>query len=94
MKPYFIVSLCKNGILGGGIVIDTEAAVYHTGKLTVPKEYRRLAMPYRDIAALTAGWLGVLPTVLIKMNSGEEYRFLVFRRQKFIRTLRGRGAGE
>ena len=34
MKKYFFVSLVKNGILGGGIVADSEAITYHTGKLT------------------------------------------------------------
>ena len=37
MKKYFIVSLIKNGILGGGIVADTEAITYHSGKLTIPQ---------------------------------------------------------
>lgn len=34
---YFIVSLCKNGILGGGIVADLEKITYKTGKVTVPQ---------------------------------------------------------
>ena len=37
MKKYFIVSLIKNGILGGGIVADKEAITYHSGKLTIPQ---------------------------------------------------------
>ena len=36
MKNYFIVSLVKNGILGGGMTADEQAITYHTGKLTVP----------------------------------------------------------
>ena len=39
---YFIVSLCKNGILGGGIVADSEKVTYKTGKVTVPQKYRNL----------------------------------------------------
>ena len=31
MKNYFIVSLIRNGILGGGMTADTEAIIYHTG---------------------------------------------------------------
>lgn len=44
MKKYFIVSLVKNGILGGGIVADSEAITYRTGKVTIPQEYRHLVM--------------------------------------------------
>ena len=38
MKKYFIVSLVKNGILGGGIVADSEAITYRTGKVTIPHQ--------------------------------------------------------
>ena len=37
MKHYFIASLVKNGLLGGGITVDSEAITYHTGKLTIPQ---------------------------------------------------------
>ena len=85
MKKYFIVSLVKNGILGGGIVADSEAITYHTGKLTIPEEYRHLVMKYEDIFEVTKGWLFVLPTVTVKMRNGNEYKFAVFfgRKQLF-----------
>ena len=92
MKKYFVVSLVKNGILGGGIVADSEAITYHTGKVTVPKEYRHLEMKYNDISKVTTGWLFVLPTVLIKMQNGEEFKFaMFFSRKRFINTLRSMG---
>ena len=92
MKKYFVVSFVKNGILGGGIVADAEAITYHTGKLTVPKEYRHLEMKYKDICNVTTGWLFILPTVLIKMRNGEEFKFAVFfSRKRFVNTLRGMG---
>ena len=91
MKKYFIVSLCKNGILGGGIVADSEAITYHTGKVTVPKEYRNLVMKYDDIYEAISGWIFILPTVLIKMKSGEEYKFVVFNRKRFVNTLKEMG---
>ena len=93
MKKYFVVSLMKNGILGGGMVADDEAITYHTGKVTVPNEYRRLVMKYQDIGEATTSWHCLLPTVLIKMHSGSEYRFAVFfGRTRLIHTLRERGA--
>ncbi len=92
MKKYFVVSLVKNGILGGGIVADSEAITYHTGKVTVPKEYRHLEMKYKDICRLTIGWLFIMPTVLIKMENGEEFKFAVFfGRNRFVKTLRDMG---
>lgn len=88
MKKYFIVSLVKNGILGGGIVADAEAITYYTGKVTIPKEYRHLVMKYEDICEVTKGCLYILPTVTVKMRNGNEYKFIVFfSRKRFINTL-------
>ena len=88
MKKYFIVSLVKNGILGGSIVADSEAITYRTGKVTVPPEYRYLVMNYEDISQVTPGWLFILPTVTVKMRNGNEYKFAVFfSRKRFINTL-------
>ena len=92
MKQYFVVSLIKYGILGGGITVDADAITYHTGKLTIPQEYRHLVMKYEEICGLTEGWLLFLPTVTVKMRNGNEYRFAVFfSRNRFINTLRDMG---
>ena len=92
MKRYFIVSLVKNGILGGSIVADSEAITYRTGKVTIPAEYRNLQMKYADICGVSAGGLFLLPTVTIKMRNGNEYKFAVFfSRKRLINTLREMG---
>ena len=92
MKRYFIVSLIKNGILGGYIAADTKAITYHTGKTTVPKEYRHLEMKYKDIYGVTADWLFILPTVSIKMQNGEEFKFAVFfGRKRLVEMLEEMG---
>ena len=89
MKKYFIVSLVKNGILGGGMVADSEAITYHTGKLTIPQEYRHLVMKYEDICEVTTGWLFILPTVTVKMRNRNEYKFAVFfGRKRMIDTIK------
>ena len=94
MKKYFVVSLVKNGILGGGIVADEEAITYRTGKVTVPREYRNLVMKYEDICQVTPGWLFILPTVTVKMHSGEEYKFAVFSgRNRLVNLLSDMGVG-
>ena len=87
MGKYFVVSLCKNGLIGGGITAEEDAITYHTGKVTVPKEIRRLVMKYEDIEGLTLGWLLFLPTVTVKLRGGAEYKFVVFGRNRFVRTL-------
>ena len=94
MKKYFVVSLVKNGILGGGIVADSGAITYQTGKLTVPQEYRQLIMKYEDISEVRKGWLFILPTVTVKMRNGNEYRFAIFfGRKRFVNTLISMGVG-
>lgn len=92
MKKYFIVSLIQNGILGGGIVADAEAITFHTGKVTVPQEYRNFSMKYEDISCVKTGWLLILPTVAVKMRNGKEYKFAVFfSRKRFVDTLKSMG---
>ena len=91
MMRYFIVSLCKNGILGGGIVADETTMAYRTSKLMVPREYRNLQMNYRDITGVTAGRKFGFPIVDIRLNGGREYRFLVFGQKRFLNYLRKRG---
>ena len=78
MKKYFMVSLVKNGLLGGSIVADSESITFHTGKVTVPQEYRHLVMKYEDISEVTKGLLFILPMVTVKMRNGNEYKFVVF----------------
>ena len=84
MKNYFIVSLIKNGIIGGSIVADSEGITYHTGKITIPQEYRHLVMKYEDISEVSKGWLFILPTVTVKMRNGDEYKFAVFFSRKHL----------
>ena len=35
MNPYFVASIIREGVLGGGISTDEEKMTYHTNKLTV-----------------------------------------------------------
>ena len=88
MKKYFVVSLVKNGFIGGGISADSEAITYRTGKVTIPQEYRHLVMKYEDICEVSSEWLFVLPTVTLKMRNGNEYKFAIFfNRKRFVDTL-------
>ena len=88
MKKYFVVSLVKNGLIGGGISADSEAITYRTGKVTIPQEYRHLVMKYEDICEVSSEWLFVLPTVTVKMRNRNEYKFAIFfNRKRFVDTL-------
>ena len=90
MKNTFSVSLCKNGILGGWIVLEEESMAYRTGKVTIPEKYRNLVMRYQDILSVTEGTLLFLPTLTFKMKDDEEYRFVVFSKKRFLETLDNR----
>ena len=92
MKKHFVVSLVRGGLLGGAIVADEDAITYRTGKVTVPSEYRNLEMKYEDISEVALGWLLVLPTVMVKMRNGNEYKFaMFFNRKGFVEILREKG---
>ena len=86
MKHTFACSLCRGGILGGGLYLDEDAVVYRTNKLTVDKKYRNLVLPHREIRALT--WKSpLLPLAAFEMTDGETYTFLIFGRKRFVRCF-------
>ena len=90
-KQAFVCSLCRNGILGGALYLDAEALTYKTGKLTVDPKYRNLALPLADIAKITWKWV-VFPVATVHMKSGEQYTFLIFNKDRFMKryeALRG-----
>ena len=94
MKNTFSVSLCKNGLIGGFIVIGEASMVYKTGKVTIPPKYRNLVLEYNDILSLTEGQFLFLPTVTIKMKNEEEYKFVVFNRKSFLEVLNRKRNGK
>ena len=87
MKKYFIASLIKNGIIGGGILADSQSITYSTGKLTIPKEYRKIEMKYSDIENASSGWLLFFPTITVKLKNQTDYKFIVFGRRGFCNAL-------
>jgi hypothetical protein len=83
MKKSFMGSLiCHNGIVGGGIYIDDSAITYKTNKLTVDKKYKNLVLSLNEIRELTWNWI-VFPIAIIKMASGEQYKFIIFNKNRF-----------
>ena len=44
MRQVFIASICREGVLGGGITADDEALTFRTGKVTVSPALRHLVL--------------------------------------------------
>ncbi len=38
-QTIFLCSLCHNGILGGGLIVDDNTITFKTGKVTVNKKF-------------------------------------------------------
>ena len=88
MKQYYIASLCRGGILGGGIVADDDGITYKTGKVTVSPKLRNLEMKYRNIRDFSKKRVLCFPVFTISMNDGENYRFIIFSPKRFNALLR------
>ena len=82
MKKRFVCSLCRNGILGGALILDETALTYRTNKLTVDPKLKKLALPLERIVELR--WKRLLfPLATFRMDDGEEYTFLIFCKKRF-----------
>lgn len=79
MKKAFMCSLCHNGILGGGLYLDSQSVTYKTQKITVDKKYRNLVLPLREIADITWKWC----IATFHMKNGEEYKIIIFNKPRF-----------
>ena len=53
MGKTFVCSLCRNGIIGGGLYIDEQSITYSTQKLTVSPLYRSLVLPMKEIKEIS-----------------------------------------
>ncbi|MDD6187477.1 MAG: hypothetical protein PUB11_05435 [Oscillospiraceae bacterium] len=87
MKKTYMCSLCRNGILGGGLYLDSQAVTYKTQKLTVNEKYRNLIMPFDEIKDITWG-RAIFPVATFNMKNGESYKFIIFNKKRFIKDFR------
>ena len=69
----FVCSLCHNGIVGGGLYLDSQSLTYKTNKLTVGKKYRNLVLPMQEIKEISWKWI-VFPIATVNMKNGELYK--------------------
>ncbi len=78
----FVCSLCHNGILGGGLYLDSQSLTYKTNKLTVDPKYRNLVMPLQEIQEIS--WQRIIvPVATVTMQNGERYKFIIFNKSRF-----------
>ena len=87
LMKIFICSLCRNGILGGGLYLDSQSLIYKTNKLTVDKKYRKLVLPLQEISGISWKWI-VFPIAVVQMKNGEEYKFIIFNKSRFEKWFR------
>lgn len=80
----FVCSLCHNGILGGGLYLDSISLTYKTNKLTVDNKYKNLVLPMREIKEITWKWI-VFPVATVFMKNGEQYKFIIFNKPRFVK---------
>ena len=89
MEKMYMVSLCySGGLLGGALYLDDERVTYRSTKLQVPPEIRNMPLPYCRIRRVEKSKALFLPTVTIEMEDGRERKFLVFRRNSFLASLK------
>ena len=88
MEKTYIASLCKNGLLGGGLFLDDERVTYRTGKLQVSPEIRNLRLPFCRIKSVEKSKALFLPAVTIGMEDGRAWKFVVFGRKGFLDSLK------
>ena len=78
----FVCSLCHNGILGGGLYLDSQSLTYRTNKLTVDKKYRNIVLPLQEIEEIS--WKLILfPLATVSMKNGKQYKFIIFNKPRF-----------
>ena len=80
----FVCSLCHNGILGGGLYLDSQSLTYKTKKFTVDSKYRNLVLPMQGIKEISWKWV-IFPVVTVNMKNGELYKFIIFNKSRFLK---------
>lgn len=87
MKKVYIASIVKNGILGGGIVVEDDKMTYKTGKVTVSDSIRNLEMKYSNIKEIISGRMLCFPTIEVICDT-ERFKFIVFNRRHLLKDLK------
>jgi len=93
MRNIFAASLCRQGILGGALCLEEDKMIYKTNKVSVAPQYKRVEMKFADIDGVDSGRMLLFPTVTVRKKNGNDYKFVVFNRKKFLNRYIERKSG-
>lgn len=63
---------------------ETDRIIYKTNRVSAAPQYRRVEMKYSDIDGIDSGKKFLFPTVTVKKKNGNNYKFVMFNRKKFL----------
>lgn len=86
MRSVYAASIIWRGILGGGIIVESDKMTYKTGKLLLPENIKNLEMPYSIIKEITAGYFLCFPIIDVVLPT-EHYKFIVFNRRRLLKQI-------
>ena len=87
MKKAFYASLFYEGVRGGAIIVNDTAVIYKNQTLTLPDEYKNIVMPFEDIDRIESGGAFPFPTFTIHLKNGKYYKFIIYNRKRFYKTM-------
>lgn len=88
MQKVFYGSICHYGIQGGAIFLNDEGVLFRCQKLSIEEKYKHLLLPYKDISKIQKSQvLGIFPCVTIDMKQKEQYKFVIFQRNLFLKEI-------
>ena len=85
MGKTFVCSLCRNGIIGGGLYIDEQSITYSTQKLTVSPLYRNLVLPMNEIRELSWSQMVVPVAAIATVYKGNIIKNLIMDCQSYTK---------
>ena len=87
MGGAYAASLCWGGITGGCLLIQPGGLLFTTQKIQVPKDKRRIFIPFADLRAVGRSRVLGFPAVRLETEA-RRWDFVVLRRAAFLRVLR------
>lgn len=92
MGGTYAASLCWGGITGGRLCIQPGGLLFSTDKIQVPRDKRRIFIPFADIRGVDRSRVLGFPSVVLETEV-RRWEFVIFRRAAFLRGLRSFWAG-
>ena len=87
MSGTYAAGLCWGGITGGCLSIQPGGLLFTTQKIQVPRDKRRIFIPFADLRGVDRSRVFGFPAVLLETEA-QGWEFVIFRRAAFLRELR------